>query len=174
VSAASPAPRMPSAHSMRRHAASVVAFVLGAALAAAAAAGAGAAERDQFKTAGGLAVYLGVLQAAMIQGHPEDHPEEAMHGGVPSGRHAYHVMAAVFDAATGERVEDAVVEARVAEPGLAGVRRRLEPMLIAGTVTYGNYFTMRGDGPYRIRFSITAPEAATPVVLEFSYDHRTR
>ena len=35
-----------------------------------------------------------------------------------------------------------MVEARVAEPGLAGVTRRLEPMLIADTVTYGNYFQL--------------------------------
>jgi hypothetical protein len=166
--------RLPGVTIMRRQATGAVALVLGLALVLAAGAGAGGAESKQFKTGGGLAVYLGVLPAAMIQGHPRDHPEEAMHGGVPSGRHAYHVMAAVFDAATGERVEDAVVEARVAEPGLAGVMRRLEPMLIAGTVTYGNYFTLRGDGPYRIIFSITRADAALPVVLEFSYGHRTR
>ena len=135
---------------------------------------AGATADDNYKTKGGLAVYLGVLPAAMIQGHPRGHPEEAMHGGVPSGRHAYHVMAAVFDAATGERVEDAVVEARVAEPGLAGVTRRLEPMLIADTVTYGNYFQLSGDGPYRIDLSITRPGLARPITVEFTNEHRTR
>jgi hypothetical protein len=119
-------------------------------------------------------VYLGVLPAAMIQGHPGGHPEETMHGGMPRGRHAYHVVAAVFDAATGERVEDAVVEARAAEPGLAGVTRRLEPMLIADTVTYGNYFQLSGDGPYRIDLSITRPGLATPIIVEFTYEHRTR
>jgi hypothetical protein len=129
---------------------------------------------DNYKIKGGLAVYLGVLPAAMIQGHPRGHPEEAMHGGVPSGRHAYHVMAAVFDAASGERVEDAVVEARVAEPGLARVTRRLDPMLIADTVTYGNYFQLSGDGPYRIDLSITRPGLATPVSVELTYEHRTR
>jgi hypothetical protein len=133
-----------------------------------------AAADDSYKTAGGLAVYLGVLPAAMIQGHPRGHPEEAMHGGVPSGRHAYHVVAAVFDAATGERVEDAVVEARVGEPGLAGVTRQLEPMVIADTVTYGNYFQLSGDAPYRIDLSITRPGLATPIRVEFTYEHRTR
>jgi hypothetical protein len=134
----------------------------------------GAAADDSYKTAGGLAVYLGVLPAAMIQGHPRGHPEEAMHGGVPSGRHAYHVVAAVFDAATGERIEDAVVEARVGEPGLARVTRQLEPMLIADTVTYGNYFQLSGDAPYRIDLSITRPGLATPVSVEFTDEHRTR
>lgn len=134
----------------------------------------GAAADDNYRTKGGLAVYLGVLPAAMIQGHPKDHPEEAMHGGVPSGQHAYHVMAAVFDAASGERVEDALVEARVAEPGLAGVTRRFEPMLIADTITYGNYFRLSGDGPYRIDLSITRPGLATPTSVGFTYEHRTR
>jgi hypothetical protein len=83
-------------------------------------------------------------------------------------------MAAVFDAASGERVENALVEARVAEPGLAGVTRRLEPMLIADTVTYGNYFQLSGDGPYRIDLSITRPCLARPVTVEFTYEHRTR
>lgn len=129
---------------------------------------------DDYKIVDGLAVYLGVLPAAMIQGHPKDHPEEAMHDGIPRSQHAFHVMAAVFDAASGERIEDAKIEARVTPLGLAGVTRPLEPMIIAGTVTYGNYFTMRGDGPYRIAFSITRTQAAKPIVLEFSYDHRTR
>jgi hypothetical protein len=134
---------------------------------------AGAAD-DYYRSAGDLAVYLGVLPAAMIQGHQRGYPEEAMHGGVPSGRHSYHIVVAVFDATAGARIEDVVVEARVAEPGLAGVARRLEPMVIADTVTYGNYFQLPGDGPYRIDLSITRPGLATPVRVEFAYENRTR
>ncbi|HLF10368.1 MAG TPA: hypothetical protein VJA26_04075 [Gammaproteobacteria bacterium] len=134
---------------------------------------AGAADNSGYKTAGGLAVYLGVLPAAMIQGH-QNHPEEAMHGGVPRGRHAFHVMAAVFEAASGARIEDAKVSARVTPLGLGGVTSALEPMEIAGTVTYGNYFTMSGDGPYRIELSITPAGASRPVMLGFSYEHGTR
>jgi hypothetical protein len=122
----------------------------------------GAEVDENPKTADGLTVYLGVLPAAMIQG-----PEEAMHGGVPSGRHSYHIVVAVFDATTGARVEDAVVEARVAGLGLAGVTRRLEPMLIAETVTYGNYFELSGDANYRVYLSITRPGSATPIKVEF-------
>jgi hypothetical protein len=138
-----------------------------------------AAEDGSYKMAGGLAVYLGVLPAAMVQGHPTDHAQEAMHGGVPRGRHAVHLMAAVFDAANGARIEDAAVEASVtpvadAAAHIAGVTRRLESMAIAGTVTYGNYFTMRGDGPYRIVLTISQAEAAKSLILEFSYDHWTR
>jgi hypothetical protein len=140
---------------------------------------AAAADSGSYKTADGLAVYLGVLPAAMVQGHPTDHAEEAMHGGVPRGRHAFHVVAAVFDAANGARIDDATIEASVtahadAAAHIAGVTRRLEPMVIAGTVTYGNYFTMRGDASYRIALTISRAKTAGPVNVEFSYDHRTR
>jgi hypothetical protein len=134
----------------------------------------GAGDGGQFKRADGLAVYLGLLPAAMVQGHPEGHPERAMHGGVPMARHASHVLAAVFDAASGERVEDVQVEARVAPLGLAGVRRPLEPMAIADTVTYGNYFDLPGEGRYRIELSIRRPGAARAVELAFDYEHRMR
>ncbi len=133
-----------------------------------------AADNANYKTSGGLTVYLGVLPAAMIQGHDKDHPEGGMHRGIPSGEHAYHVMAAVFNAETGERIEDARVEAGVAALGLTPVTQTLERMAIAGTITYGNYFTMRVGGWYRITFSITTPGVHEPVVLEFQYDHRTR
>jgi hypothetical protein len=137
------------------------------------------ADTRDHKTAGGLSVYLGVLPAAMIRGHPKDHPEQAMHRGVPRGPHAFHIMAAVFDAASGDRIEDANVEASVASIGdaaahIAGQTRRLQPMVIADAVTYGNYFTLRGDGPYRIVFTITWTGAPEPVRLEFVHDHRTR
>jgi hypothetical protein len=123
----------------------------------------GAEVDENPKTADGLTVSLGVLPAAMIQG-----PEEAMHGGVPTGRDSYHIVVAVFDATTGARIEDAVVEARVAELGFAGVARRLEPMLIADTVTYGSYFELSSDADYRIYLSITRPGSAVPVKVEFA------
>lgn len=137
------------------------------------------ADDRSYKEASGIAAYLGVLPAAMVQGHPKDHAEEAMHGGVPRGRHAVHVMSAVFDAESGERIEDATIDASViavsdAAAHIAGVTRRLEPMVIADTVTYGNYFAMPGDERYRIALSIKRAGSVTPVLLEFSYDHRTK
>jgi hypothetical protein len=125
-----------------------------------------------FKIAGGLAVYLGVIPAEMIAGHPKGHAEAEMHGGVPSGRHVHHVMVAIFDAASGQRITDAVVTASVAGLGLAGTEKTLEPMTIAHAVTYGNYFDLPGRDRYRIRIEITRPGAARPVKVEFEYDHQ--
>lgn len=133
-----------------------------------------AAESTGYRITDGLTVYLGVIPAALIQGHAADHAEAEMHDGVPRGRYAYHITVAVFDSVSGERVEDAQVRARVTPPGLAPVERNLEPMPIADTVTYGNYFTMRDDGPHRIRIEIRSDDADEPVVAEFTHDHGTR
>jgi hypothetical protein len=149
---------------------SVVAALLCASLAATAAVAQGGTGS---KTVAGLTVYVGVVPAAIIEGDSKEHAEEA-HGDVPRGEHAYHVMAAVFDAESRARIENAEIDARVTPLGLAPVTRRLEPMSIAGTVTYGNYFTMRGDGPYQIGFVVTVPGRREPVTVEFSYEHRTR
>ncbi len=116
------------------------AVVVGLLLAGAMTGPAGASDLGQYRTADGLAVYLGLLPAAMLKGHPREHTEGAMHGGAPAGRHAWHLTVAVFDAASGARVGDAKVEARVSELGLAGPRRRLEPM------TIGEYTS--GPAPY--------------------------
>ncbi|QKT04160.1 hypothetical protein HUS23_10225 [Ectothiorhodospiraceae bacterium 2226] len=124
-----------------------------------------------YQSADGLVVYLGVVPAAMVEGRHEAHPgEEEMHGGVPRGRHAFHVMVAVFDADTGEQVRDARVEARVAPLGLGEVRQPLEPMTIGDTVTYGNYFTLR-HGTYRIRVDVVRPRDGAPATVEFTYEH---
>ncbi len=126
---------------------------------------------DQPQTVDGMTVYVGVLPAAMVSGHPPEHPEEAMHGGVPRGKHQFHLLVALFDAGSGERITGAQIEAGVAEIGLSGTRRRLEPMAIAGTETYGGYFELDGDNPFRIALEIRRPDATRASRAEFEYRH---
>jgi len=133
-----------------------------------------AADPAYRQVADGVVVYLGVLPAAMIQGRHEEDPEVVTHNGIPRGRHAFHVMAAVFDAGSGVQIDDAQVEARVAPLGLPGVTRSLETMRIDDTVTYGNYFTMRGESPYDIEITITRAAAGAPVTTRFTYVHPAR
>lgn len=125
-------------------------------------------EAGQTKTEHGLTVYLGLLPAEIIRGHPKSHPESTVHGGPPRGEHAYHIVAAIFDAASGARIGDAKVMARVSSLGLAGQRQPLEPMSIADTISYGNYFSLSGKGPYRIDLEIARPQG----VVKISFDYR--
>lgn len=135
---------------------------------------AGAGDIDGHKVAAGLSVYLGITPAAAIQANPGAHTEAMMHGGPPRGRHVHHLMAALFDARTGDRVEDVAIDARVTALGMAGETRRLEPMEIAGTVTYGNYFALQGNEAYRITLSIWREGRHQPVTVEFTHRHRNR
>ena len=125
-------------------------------------------EDDYTQTIGGVSVYLGIIPAEIVKGHP------TLHGGIPTGPHEYHVVAAVFDAANSARITDATVTARVAAVGLAGPEKTLEPMNIANTITYGEFFRLPGADLYTIRVSVQRPGSQHPVVVEFKYDHRRR
>lgn len=133
---------------------------------------AAAADSNLHKVVHGVAIYLGVFPAEMILGHPRPHAEAEMHGGVPAGQHRYHVVVALFDDATGKRITGARVKANVSEIGLSGVQKKLEPMLIAGTVSYGNYFAMPAtSNPYRIQVRIELPGVADVIEAQFDYQH---
>ncbi|AAZ97276.1 conserved hypothetical protein [Thiobacillus denitrificans ATCC 25259] len=128
------------------------------------------APRD-FQIVDGVAIYLGVVPAQIIQGHPKEHEERRMHGGVPASRYRHHLMVAPFDAASGRRIEDAQVTAAVTELGLASKRKTLEPMRIDDTVSYGNYFDIRSNGTYRIEVEIRRPGHAGPIKATFNHRH---
>jgi len=133
---------------------------------------AGALADDGYQTADGLAVYLGIVPAAVVRGHPSNHPEGAMHGGAGSDRHQQHLVVAVFDVATGKRVENARVSATIA--GLGDVGRQsleFEPMTIADTVTYGAFATLPGNDRYEIEVDISVPGRARNVSVTFSSEH---
>ena len=127
---------------------------------------------DGYKTAAGLAVYLGVLPAAMLRGHAGHRGDAGMHGGVPRGRSEHHLVVAVFDASSGARIEDADVNATVSEPGhVAETRLRLEPMRLADTVTYGGFAALPSPGHYTIGIEIRRPGAERPAQVAFDYQH---
>lgn len=123
------------------------------------------------QTVGNVVIYLGLLPAQMIRGHPAQHTETSMHGGKPASRGEYHVLIALFDASSGSRITNADVRARVSEIGLAGVEKKLEAMEIAGTETYGTYFPMTGNGPFRIAVVIHIPGRAEEIKALFEHRH---
>lgn len=129
-----------------------------------------AADDRSYRTADGLTVYLGVMPAAMLKGCPD----ATMHRRIPGSPHTYHVLVAVFDNATDQRLAGLDVKAAVASPGMTATEKLLETMTIADTVTYGNYFDLIGAGPCRIRVEILRPLAAAPTRVEFAYRYGLR
>ncbi|MCG2665747.1 hypothetical protein ACFPFP_02235 [Bradyrhizobium sp. GCM10023182] len=131
-----------------------------------------AADTDLSKTAGGVTVYLGIVPAEIVKGLPSGSTtERPMHGRPPKGPHEYHVVAAVFDAASGARISDAVVTAEVSGLGLSGAKKKLEPMQISGTTTYGGFFDLPGFDLYTVKLTVERT-GASPAALQFKYDHR--
>jgi len=127
-----------------------------------------------YQSASGVEAYAGVVPAQITKGHEPTQPEGPMHGGVPRGANQYHLVAAIFDVYTGERITDASVTAKVSGLDLAGPTKAVEPMTIAGTITYGAYFDLPGFDFYTIVLTIKRPVAPQPITLNFTCDHRSR
>ena len=128
---------------------------------------ASAAETDSRQVVGDVVIYLGVLPGYMVRGHPPEHPESAMHGGVPAGES--HVVVALFERTSGRRITNAVVEASISGKHMERVRKPLESMAVAGALTYGNYFSLPGAGPYRIEVEVRLPADTKPVRATFHW-----
>lgn len=131
-----------------------------------------AADTSQHKVVDGVAIYIGILPSEMIKGRPRTHSEGVMHDGVPSGENRYHLVVALFDDASGKRISGAGIKARVSEFGLPGQEKKLDPMVIAGTVTYGNYFAMPNPGPYRIHLEIGHARTHSIGTIEAEFEYR--
>ena len=131
-----------------------------------------AGEGGLYQKAGGLEAYIGFVPAEITKGHAPTQTDKPMHDGVPRGSHQYHLVAAIFDATTGDRISDASVTAQVSGLGLAGPEKALEPMSIAGTITYGAYFELPGFDRYKVVLSIKRAGVTKPVALVFNYEHR--
>jgi len=129
-----------------------------------------AAEDTQYKTAGGLTAYLGVVPAELVKGPGPHSADKPMHGRIPRGQHEFQIVVAIFDGGTGARISDATVSAKMSGLGLSGDQKVLEPMKIADTVTYGGFFNLTRD-IYTIRLTVQRP-GAQPISLDFKYDHR--
>lgn len=120
-----------------------------------------------YKSVGGMEVHLGFVPAETLRGFPEGSVERAMHGGVPSGAGVYHVNVSLLDAASKAPIGDAKVEIRVAQAGMSGESKTLEPVVINNAPSYGNYVRMLGKSSYLITVRIQKPDSPRPVEAKF-------
>lgn len=116
---------------------------------------------SQPQVVNGIEVYLGIVPAGLVRDHPRGHTESKMHGGPAAG--GYHVLVALFDRTTGQRITDARVSAQLVSESHPAPETRLEPMTVAGAQTYGNYFDMVRGGSYRLDVLIRRPGAPVAV-----------
>jgi cytochrome c5 len=129
---------------------------------------ASAVSGQDFAVVGSATVYFGVVPGDAIRSHPKEYPQK-VYGVPPSGPAQYYVTVALFDTPSGQRIEDAEVKARVATAAGAGPEKTLEPVTIANSRSYGNYFAMGGTGPYKITVHIRRPGSSDAIQAQFEY-----
>lgn len=129
-----------------------------------------AADEGNARIVDGVAIYLGLLPAELIAGHPAGHAEADMHPEARGQRE--HLVVALFDAVSGERITDAEVSASIHEEAGGHARpKRLQAMEIADTVTYGNFFELPAGREYRIRLQVRRPGDSGVIEAEFEHVH---
>jgi hypothetical protein len=125
------------------------------------------------QTVDGMTIYIGVIPAELVQGHSiEPSDPDALHGGTPKGRSSHHLVVALFDAKTGTRITDARIKVGIGDHSYNHEPDKwLAPMQIDGTITYGNFFLMQGEGVWRIHLEIQRPGMAGSSEAVFAYEH---
>jgi cytochrome c5 len=129
---------------------------------------AGAERGQDFAVVEGTTVYFGVIPGDVIRSHPKEYPQKT-YGVPPFAPAQYYVTVALFDTASGQRIEDAVVKARVATAAGTGPEKTLQPITIANARSYGNYFAMGVTGPYKISVHVRRPGSSDEIQAQFEY-----
>lgn len=126
----------------------------------------------QTLTINGMDVYLGLIPVDALREYPDQYPKHRPEK-FPSGKNVYHVMLALFDHSSGERITDAVVDASVAPLALSGPTKNLHPTVVAGVLTYCNYFRISPLDTYVIKAEIRRPEACCVTRARFVLERQT-
>jgi hypothetical protein len=103
----------------------------------------------------------------------DKHALAELHGGPPKGGgQVHHLVVALYDSATGRRIEDAVVRAQLSETGIVNEPPKyLPPMKVNDQASYGQVFGVAKDGPYRFRLWVRLPQRTDEI--EFAIQARS-
>ena len=133
------------------------------------------AEDRGYRIADGIAVYLAAVPAAIIAGqHRLFPPKQPTHDASAGDEHSYHLVVAAFDDATGTRLTNMAVTAKILSPTGSSSTVSLKKMDIEGATAYGNFVTLARYGTYRIAVEILRHGRKTPAVAMFTYSHRSQ
>jgi hypothetical protein len=127
---------------------------------------ASATHLGQTNSVNGVAIYLGMVPAAVMRQNPGIYPAHEP-SKILSGKYVHHVMLALFDGPGGKRITDAIITARVAPLALAGPTKLLDPTVVAGALTYCNYFRISPSDTTVIQVEIRRPDATRMIQARF-------
>jgi len=118
-----------------------------------------------------IAIYLTIIPAEMLIGHPKNHPESDMHTRTRiTGSNQHHIMVTLFNANNGTRLENASIKLNIIGTKFKGLVKKLELMVIGATWGYGNLINIPLTGSYKIELEIqTAGESkVTKAVFQYA------
>ncbi len=121
------------------------------------------------ETVGGVRVHLGIIPAATLRLDAEHFGEHNLQCPPPRARDSYHVLVALFDVSSGERITDAEVNTRISPLGLVGPRKHLHPVSVADAVTYCSYFDLAPMDTYSIEVEIRRRDATDVIKATFEF-----
>lgn len=115
----------------------------------------------------GVTMYWGLVPAAVVA---ERHAIDELHGGaLKGGGQVHHLVIALYDTASGRRIEDAVVRAQLSETGIVDAPPKyLLPMKINDQASFGQVFAVAKDGPYRFRVFVKLPQHQSEIEFAVS------
>ena len=115
----------------------------------------------------GVTLHWGLVPAPIAA---KQHDIDQLHGGPPKGGgQVHHLVIALFDSASGHRIENAVVRAQLSEVGIVDAPAKyVPPMTVDGQLTYGQLFSVVKEGPYQFRVFVKIPDRAREIEYSFS------
>lgn len=126
-----------------------------------------AAQAQERMERGGVILYWGLVPSAVVS---RQHSLEDLHGGrPPGGGKVNHLVVALFDAESGNRIADAVVRAQLSESGIVDAPPRyLVPMRVNEEPSFGQMFGMVHGGPFRFRVFVKLPGAQDEIAFDIT------
>ena len=122
---------------------------------------------------GGVTLYWGLVPAAVVA---DKHALADLHGGPPrGGGQVHHLVVALFDTASGRRIEDAAVRAQLSESGIVDAPPKYLPtMKVNEQASYGQVFGVAKEGPYRFRVWVRLPQRTDEIefAIQAASPHR--
>lgn len=125
----------------------------------------------QTKASAGVTFYYGVVKGAIVREHPTEHAEANMHSGPPASPAAYHIVLALFETATNQRITDATVEVRLGRlGGPVNTWLPMEAMRDAGSESFGRYAELPDAGRYLLEFRVNRAGRTRPITEQFAFE----
>lgn len=125
----------------------------------------------QTTTVDGVTFYYGVVKGNTVKEHSTAHTEANMHKGPPASTASYHIVLALFETTSNQRITDATVEVRLgpsSTPAYAWLQ--MEAMRDVGSESFGRYVELPNPGQYPVEFRVNKDGRTNLITARFTFE----